>query len=170
MLLKRLLALVLLSGLFWLASCEKDDICVDGDTPRLIIEFYDTDNVDNLLPVPNLRIIGENGEKDTILVNRQSLNKVELPLKVNTERTEFRFIINAAQDANNETGNIDELAFDYMVKDRFVSRACGFVANYEGVTDDLTNELGSNGNWIDSIEVVVDTITNENDTHVKIFH
>jgi len=57
-----------------------------------------------------------------------------------------------------------------MVKDRFISRACGFVANYEGVTDDLTNELGSNGNWIDSIEVVVDTITNENDTHVKIFH
>ena len=26
-----------------LLSCEKDDICVDGDTPHLIIRFYDKD-------------------------------------------------------------------------------------------------------------------------------
>ena len=35
------IGLLLLFVFIAISACEKDDICVDGDTPLLIIRFYD---------------------------------------------------------------------------------------------------------------------------------
>ncbi|WP_340155730.1 DUF6452 family protein [uncultured Winogradskyella sp.] len=44
-----------------LINCERDDICsyTTSTTPRLIIEFYDTDEPDDLKNVPRLTVYGE---------------------------------------------------------------------------------------------------------------
>lgn len=44
-----------------LINCERDDICAytTSTTPRLIIEFYDSDSPDDLKDVPRLTVYGE---------------------------------------------------------------------------------------------------------------
>ena len=66
-----------------------------------------------------------------------------------------------------ETGNIDTLTFNYATNEVFISRACGFVANYDGLSDELTVE---SENWIQNIEIVSSLIQKQDSAHVKIFH
>ena len=169
MLIKKCCGFLVLSFLFWCSSCEKDDICVDGNTPLLVIEFYDINNEELLLPVPNLKIIGKGEDNSPVILNRESVNTVSIPLQVNTDHTNFDFIINSAGDNGEETGNVDAVAFTYNVKDVFVSRACGYVGNYLALDSDLTVELGP-GNWIDRIDIEIVNVVNQAETHVKIYH
>ncbi|MEM9824872.1 MAG: hypothetical protein AAF985_27555, partial [Bacteroidota bacterium] len=46
------------------SSCEKDDICVEGDTPLLVIGFYDITDT-TFKSVNNLRILST--DNDSIL-------------------------------------------------------------------------------------------------------
>ena len=39
---KKYITLIIVS-IFTISSCEKDDICVESNTPSLIIRFYDND-------------------------------------------------------------------------------------------------------------------------------
>lgn len=152
-----------------ISSCEKDDICVEGDTPLLVLEFFDAANPEANKNVTALRIIGE-GQTTAVntFTDRSNLNSVTLPLKTEADATTFYLISNSAtNDGGQETGNIDTLTFNYERIEDFASRACGFVVNYENLT---TNLLSGSGNWIMDIEVIRATVTNSDSTHVKIFH
>lgn len=160
--------LFLLFGLSFMA-CEKDDICVDANTPLLVIRFYDFEDQSTLKAVPSLRVLGVG--KDTPLntfTDRATLDSIGIPLKVNDTSSLFNLIVNSADDENNvETGNQDNLLFSYTTKEVFKSRACGFIVNY----DNLTNNLESDAdNWIKSIIIDTTTVTNSAMAHVKIFH
>jgi hypothetical protein len=166
---KKISYLVLFALVFILSySCEKDDICVDGDTPLLIIRFYDV--TDTLLPkaAPALRIVGiENGNPVNTFTDRSSLDSVALPLRINETVTSFKIILNSDGDDDVETGNIDTLVFNYETQEVFVSRACGFVANYDNLTELLTADAD---NWIQNIEIANPSIKSLDSAHVKIFH
>lgn len=167
---KRLLPILLLTlGIIHFSSCEKDDICVEGDTPLLIIGFFDVDDTITAKNVPSLRI--KELTLDTAMTSfndRSSLDSLAIPLRITTESTGFAFINNSADDDNdNETGNIDTLSFNYSVNEKFVSRACGFVANYSGL--DTTRQVFST-DWIKRISIVETEIESANAIHVKIFH
>ncbi len=153
-----------------LAACEKDDICVDGDTPLLVIRFYDVDNPTIAKSVPSLRVVGEgqNITVNTILDRSSDLDSIGIPLKVDETDTSFSFILNSADDDDGaETGNTDIISFNYETREVFISRACGFVANYDGVDNMLTSDTD---NWIQSIEIVTPLVENSTAAHVKIFH
>lgn len=150
------------------SACEKDDICVDGDTPLMIIRFYDNENPGELKAVPNLRIVGL-GQSSTVntIADRTSLDSVALPLRINEINTGFIFISDSADEDDLETGNIDTLNFDYSTQEIFISRACGYIANY----DDLSETITPDGdNWIQNIEIVSPIIKLQDSAHVKIFH
>lgn len=150
------------------SACEKDDICVDGDTPLMIIRFYDNENPGELKAVPNLRIVGL-GQSSAVntIVDRTSLDSVALPLRINEINTGFIFISDSADEDDLETGNIDTLSFDYSTQEIFISRACGYIANY----DDLSETITPDGdNWIQNIEIVSPLIKLQDSAHVKIFH
>ncbi|UCD61871.1 MAG: hypothetical protein JSV59_04700 [Flavobacteriaceae bacterium] len=150
------------------SACEKDDICVDGDTPLMIIRFYDNENPGELKAVPNLRIVGL-GQSSTVntIADRTSLDSVALPLRINEINTGFIFISDSADEDDLETGNIDTLNFDYSTQEIFISRACGYIANY----DDLSETITPDGdNWIQNIEIVSPLIKLQDSAHVKIFH
>lgn len=148
-------------------ACEKDDICVDGNTPLLVIRFYDiTTDVETLKAPPNLSVKGElsAGAYGAIIPNTAA-DSIQLPLRIEALSTTFSLTTNATTDAIND--NEDIITFNYSTKDFFVSRACGFIVNYENLTETLATDAN---NWIKRIEIVKDTVENQNAAHVKIYH
>lgn len=167
--------LVLLLFLVYSASCERDDICVEGDTPLLVVGFFDVDDTLNFKSVPAFRLRAL--DNDSVLDNstlyefsdRATENdSILIPLRIAENSTRFEFIINSADDETGlETGTVDTLDLSYVVNSEFISRACGFIANY----DELQIDQVENGtNWIQDISIVTSNIERTNQIHVKIFH
>jgi hypothetical protein len=174
---KKLLLLLLL--IFSFSSCEKDDICAEETTPRLIMEFYDISNPANLKNVLNLKVKG-NGATDFIVFNESlpidnqnrylfSGNKLELPLKINDSITKYSLVLNSTSTTN---ANEDFLQFNYTPQNIFVSRACGYKTIFtlnaapDGVIQ-MDAALPDNF-WILEYSILTTNITTENETHIKI--
>lgn len=162
-----------------LSNCEKDDICVDGNTPLLVIGFYDVNDTTVFKAVSSLRIrelsVGDSindvfEEGLSFHQDRTTVNdSTEIPLNVGTSSSQYEFILDSAADDETgaESGTIDTLTFNYTVVEDFISRGCGFVANYTDL--DTTRNVFST-DWIKRITVVDSNITASNQIHVKIFH
>ncbi|MBT8234713.1 MAG: hypothetical protein KJO04_00845 [Bacteroidia bacterium] len=152
----------------FLFGCEKDDICVDGDTPLLIIRFYDQANPESTKTVPGIRVTGiGNGEPITSFADRSTLDSIGIPLRLDMGVTELVFITNSEDDEGTEIGNQDTLRFTYTPTSTFVSRACGFIGQYEDLNSVLTADAN---NWIQSIEISTPFVQSIDSAHVKIFH
>ena len=162
------LLLIVLFGVLFFSACEKDDICVDGDTPFLIVRFYDQQNPENFKTVNSLRIVGlGQGSPVTTFSDRSNTDSVAIPLRPNLADTQYVFILDSADEEDAETGNRDTLAFLYSTEEVFVSRACGFIANYSDLNATLTADTL---NWIQNIEITNPTVTKQDSAHVKIYH
>ena len=175
---KKLLLLLLL--IFSFSSCEKDDICAEETTPRLIMEFYDISNPANLKNVLNLKVKG-NGATDFIVFNESlpidnqnrylfSGNKLELPLKINDSITKYSLVLNST--STSVLPNEDLLEFNYTRQNVYVSRACGYKTIFTlnspiGVirTDNETPDLF----WMQNINIQTTNIDTENEVHIKVF-
>ena len=166
----RISSLTLVCGLCAaaLGGCEKDDICVDGDTPLLIIKFLDDENPEDSKNVNQLRVLGL-GQDDVVdtFADRTTLDSIAIPLRPGETQTTFIFILDSADEEELEIGNRDTIRFDYNTREVFISRACGFVAQYENLESEL--QEGSE-NWIRNIEVENAFVQNPDTTHVSIFH
>ncbi len=168
-------------------SCEKDDICPESTatTPRIVIDFLDIIDRSTTKTVNDLRVRGitDNVLNDVFAeYNGTDLNQIILPLKSNlpniATETKFQLYKDYAYDDNgtpddtsddSETGNPDIITISYIVKEIYVSSACGFKSQYENVT--ITVETDTD-NWILSTEPANDnlTIIDETTTHYNIFH
>lgn len=175
---KNLKFLILLLSIA-LISCERDDICAEGTptTPRLIVEFYDAANTDDLKSVTRLTAYGEGllAESPTeevfeTIVYDTNANRLELPLIVGEEGlvTTTSYILE--KDTNlREEGNSNEdiITISYTNNYDYVSRACG----YKNIFEDLIVTFNQDGNtWITSIQVIETKVENENTVHVYILH
>ncbi|MCZ8331309.1 MAG: DUF6452 family protein [Flavobacterium sp.] len=152
---------------FSLLGCEKDDICSDETTPRLIIEFFNIAQPANNLNVTNLKVVGVGmtDELDTFT----AVSKIEVPLKITDDVTRYSLTLNSTNDA---IKNEDILEFNYIRNQVFVSRACGYKTTFElnpanGVVH--SSETIPNTQWIKNIFVETNSITTENETHIKIY-
>lgn len=144
---------LLLLIVFTVTSCEKDDFCIDPITPNLILRFYDADNPTTVLSVTELTIWPE-GLQDT-LVSDTTLDSIALPLDVSTNQTIYNLRMGMI---------VDQIVIDYTVNEVFVSRSCGFRAEFSGVL------AFPSTNWIQSIETISTTIEDESAAHIHIFH
>jgi hypothetical protein len=162
---KKIVLLLLLTITF--SGCEKDDICAEETTPRLVLEFYDISNPSNLKNVLNLKVTGE-GQSELGTYN--GVNKVELPLDITNDITKYSLILNSASSIG---ANEDSLQFNYIRQNIFVSRACGYKTIFSlndspnGVIK--TDAATPNGFWIQDINIVTTNIETENETHIKIY-
>ena len=162
-------SILLLTCLLTVASCEKDDICVEGNTPLMVIEFFDINNRDTPKNVTALRVVGE-GQTVTVntVADRTALNKINIPLKTIEDSTSYLLISNSADnDDDVEIGNIDIVNFNFARVEDFKSRACGFIVTYEELDAVLQTDTD---NWIQEIEIIRAQIINSDSTHVKIYH
>ncbi len=160
-------SLFILLSILW--SCEKDDICIEENTPLLIIRFFDNEDPTEYKKVTNLKvqIEGIDGDytNETITVLTDS---IAIPVKVNEDITRFKLILNG-NDQDETNDNEDTFDLNYIREDIFVSRSCGYKTLYYDVKTTLIND---NDNWIKEIKTVKDPqdILNQNSDHVKIFH
>ena len=163
---KKIVLLLLLTITF--SSCEKDDICAEETTPRLVLEFYDISNPSNLKNVLNLKIKGIGATEDLGTFN--GVSKIVLPLDITQDSTKYSLILNSTSlTLNNE----DSLQFNYTRQNVFVSRACGYKTIFElnptptGVIN--TDAATPDGFWIQDINIITTNIETENETHIKIY-
>ena len=115
-----------------------------------------------------LRVIGlGNGAPVGTFTDRSNIDSVGLPMRADENRTGFVLISNSADNSDGvETGNGDTLYFDYQTRSLFVSRACGFVPNFDGLSASPQPDPSI---WIDSVEVKQTTIANSTSAHVSIY-
>lgn len=184
-----ILSLILITTI---QNCERDDICAEGTatTPRLLVEFYDINNPDDLKSVSRLTVYGEglvtdeNGmetepttenTEGTLLFNENS-TAVELPLLVGLEGeiTTSRFILekdtNLRLDEDTTTqSDVDIIEIKYTTEFIYVSRACGYKSIFNNLDIDLISAVGGTL-WINNLEIVITTVENEDTVHVRILH
>jgi len=142
------------------SSCEKDDFCIEPNTPNMVIRFYNATNITQTKPVEDLSVNPEGFDE---LYSNANLDSILIPLDV----TSNQIIYNLSSESN-----IDIITINYDVEEVFVSRSCGFKAifNNVSVTSDVSND------WIigltETLEntITIPTIDNETAAHVKIFH
>ena len=176
---KKLIAALLVISFFF-AACEKDDICdpATATTPRLVLRFYDKNNISVARRTTNLKIIGDPFQDDRPLLNPSGAavwndTLVYLPLRVNEDSTKYRLILNA--DDNNAQ-RTDEIEINYKRSNFYISRACGFKTLFDLFGNPLLDPFVLNnvpgattGNWINDIQVVQSQINDENEAHINIY-
>lgn len=163
--------LLLLVGLSF-SGCEKDDICAEESTPRLILEFYDVTNPTVKKNVSGLKVTGYTSDGvllTTPLPTFSGVSKIELPLRTSEDITKFSFILNST--STTVIPNQDILQFNYTRQNVYVSRACGYKTIFtlnspNGViqTDAVTPDLL----WMRFINIQTTNIDTENEVHIKI--
>lgn len=171
---KKTLALLLLC--ITVTNCEKDDICSETTetTPSMYIGFYDINfpNTDTPKNVVKLKINGIGDPDPGVLpgYNAKTVSTAFLPLKTTKNSTEYILHKNYRLDANdNVLGNPDTIHISYIMKEIFVSRACGYKTIYENV---VLNVVPDNDNWIQLVKAANDnqTVENESEVQYKIYH
>lgn len=166
---KILTVLTVFIAVLYLASCEKDDICVEGDTPLLIVGFFDAtaEDTTTMKSVSNLFILET--ISNSPFNSLTTTDSIVLPLRIDAATTEYVFIQDAVVDDENQefTGTIDTLSFNYSVNSEYISRACGFIANFNEL--DTTRQVFTT-DWIKRISIVNPDVERSNAIHVKIFH
>ncbi len=165
---KIIITLIVLSGIISFSACEKDDICVDGDTPLLIVRFYDVEDTTEIKEVPGLQVNGLIIGTDTLeILPNASSDSIALPLRAAENNTSFLI---SQTLSNPDTTLTNILTISYEVQDKFVSRACGFVANYDGLDAAAVVGTAEDSLWIRDIEIITSLVENSTEAHVKIFH
>lgn len=156
---KKLLILIAVLMLC-LTACEPDDICLEGTpgSPNLIVVFYDKNQTDTKKSVIDLQVKGL--DMETLLYD-STTDSISLPIKTISSSTSFSLL-------TTQNGNTleDIITFNYDPEDKFISRACGYKTRFNNLTFSTSNTL----NWIEFIELLTDSISDTNNTHVKILH
>jgi len=137
-------------------NCEVDDICTETVlTPKLIVKFYDNDDLTLPKKVTGIYVWAEG--KDS-LYEDATADSLLLPLNNLTNTTKYLLSI----------GNqIDTLLVSYDKEDIFVSRSCGYKTNFS-----LPANPSITQHWINGISMneTPQPVVNQNKAHVKIYH
>ena len=158
-------------------ACESDDICAEltNSTPRLIITFYDMENVETRKDVENLAIYAiKDGQLIPVNeINGTTTDSINIPLRNDQSVSNFKFYKDFSLVENVPNGTVDHLYIDYDISEIFISKACGFINNYNLLNflpyDPFENPSPP-ANWISGYLIENNLIENENQSHVKIFH
>ena len=155
-----------------LIACEPDDVCSENTqtTSRLVIEFFDIGNLDNTKTVGGLFAIGLDVQGNELEIPGEvvsSREKIELPLNGKANQTQFKLYKNYSFVNDLVQGNSDVITVAYTTTPVYVSRACGYknVYSIQGFSVETDSDP-----WMVNTEIIVSDVTNENETHVKIFH
>ncbi|MBV1922478.1 MAG: hypothetical protein KUG68_00465 [Flavobacteriaceae bacterium] len=162
--LKKLLFLIAL--IIAANSCTRDDLCSEATqkTSKLVIAFKNFNNPLEDRTVSNLTIISDLGE--VTVVDNESIDSVNVPLNTGADLTSFRFI---KYSDDEELINPDTISFNYQRVDEYINRACSFKTVFFDLNAAVVSE-DNNNNWIRSVEIINDTIENEDEAHITIYH
>ncbi|CAI8161661.1 MAG: Uncharacterised protein [Bacteroidota bacterium] len=143
-----------------LTGCEPDDICLaeTPGTPQLVVVFYDALQPEIKKEASNLQVKGFGFETE---IHKGTTDSIVIPLRTIENETAFVFT-----KTENDIAFEEEITFKYETYDRFISRACGYQKNFTNIRSERLNSIV----WINYIEIIKDSISDTNNTHVKILH
>ena len=150
--------------IIFLFNCEKDDICLEGTpgTPRLIIRFFDQNEKFTTKSLSNVSLKALSEDEEYIVFSGDSL---AIPLKLVSNTTIYTFTY-LDDSANQE--KIDTLKFNYNREDYYINRGCGFLSNLIFTTPAV--EILDKESIFLGFNVLKDTIKNENQAHLAVYH
>lgn len=155
---------ILLAILMLFIACEKDDICNEGTpgTTRLIVLLKDSENSTQKKEATGF-VKEINSELPYLNFSGDS---IQFPYNTSQDYTRYAFgIINPT---SNDT-IIDTLQFNYHSRiDTYTRRACGFKAEFT-IADPAFEPLHT-PQWFVRSEVLTQTLKNEEQAHVAIYH
>jgi hypothetical protein len=142
--------------LFLFSSCEKDDICLEPATPKLILRFYNHTQHDTLKTVEHfsLTALPENQK----IISDKNTDSIGIALNVNADSCKFIF-----QQENNP----DTIMFYYQREFIFISKSCGYKCIFHQLQAIPIND---GDNWIKNTEIINSEITIDTVAHVKLYH
>ena len=143
--------------LFLNSSCEPDDVCSEANpsTPHLVFRLYDSSQPNEFKAIDTLRIMSLGDQAPLEFINTDS---IVFPLQVNANK------INA--DLTISNGITDRIKIDYLTKDVYLSRACGFQTTFQIHNIEVDQPIS----WVNSIEIVTNEVIIDTLAHVKIYH
>ena len=148
----------------FLFNCEKDDICLEGTpgTPRLIIRFFDQNEKFTTKSLSNVSLKALSEDEEYIVFSGDSL-AIPLKLVSNTMIYTFTYLDDSANQEK-----IDTLKFNYNREDYYINRGCGFLSNLIFTTPAV--EILDKESIFLGFNVLKDTIKNENQAHLAVYH
>ncbi len=138
-----------------IASCQKDDFCIDPVTPQLVIRFYDNEYPDEFKKTTDLYVWASGKEEFVEGYDGVKTDSIAIPLDPADNFTLYYL---------EDDGILDSITINYIRKEIFVSRSCGYKYIFENLT--LTNV---SDDWILDTEITNETVENETE-HIKIWH
>ena len=111
----------------------------------------------------------DNDANEVEIINElvSTRSTIELPLQNNANQTQFKLYKSYDLVDSTVVGNPDIITVTYAIETLYISRACGYINNYEIQTFSISND---SERWMTSFEILTTQITNENEIHVKILH
>lgn len=153
---------LLLLFIIIIASCERDDICIDAVTPNLVVKFYDKDNPTEVKAVTDvvMKIKLNDGDRELTITN-DTIAKI--PILVTQDVTSYTL----TKTFEDKTTKIDSFNLNYTREEVFVGRSCGYKMIFNDIS--LSNIVN---NWANSLvlESTIQKIENESTAHIKIYH
>ena len=163
LMLKRAVLSIIAIGM--IISCTRDDICTEDTptTPLLIITFNDIANPTQRKSVSSLTV--ETVEQNTKeVISATTTDSIAVPLRNSAEFTNYRF----KKGVGTSEPNTDFVTFTYTYEDIYVNRACAFKTVYGDL--DMLRQSEGTANWILQFNVLTTDVTDQNETHITIFH
>jgi len=152
-----------------LYACEKDEICLEENTPKLIIRFYDVDEPEALKKVTQLAVRVD-GVEEFYLDGSISIatDSVAIPIRTEQDQTKIELVLNGS-DLDLDNDNSDFINLTYTREDEFVSRSCGYKTQFYDVNALIEPD---DDNWVKNILTIEipQNIIDENNAHLKIYH
>lgn len=149
-------------------SCERDEICLEEITPKLVIRFYNEANPNELKSVLGLtvKIEGIEGDYSNETISNFT-DSIAIPIPVTENRTNF--ILRIPSNDQDIEINPDTLTLVYSQEDLYISRSCGYKTIYNDASASIVQD---DDNWIKSLDTKTDAfqVIDENTAHVKIYH
>jgi len=142
-------------------ACESDDLCDQTiNTPRLVVRFYDPNNLRTPFSVSNLTVYGEGSS--TPLVSKATLDSLALPLRLENPTTYLLETVVSGTITATAT-----LTLSYTPVQTFVSKACGIRTYYTTLSATLQNP---NHSWLKGLKLRNTTVDNEKKAHLHLYH
>jgi hypothetical protein len=164
--------LLLIVGLLLFVGCEPDDVCSESTptTPRFVISFFNINDIESSKTVGGLYAVGLDDQNNDVPISGENVeSRAEIRLPLNGTQNQSRFKLYKSYDVvdGEVQGNPDEITIAYTTETVYVSRACGYKNTYtiQGISIESDSDL-----WMISPEILTNSVTNEDETHVKIYH
>lgn len=150
----RIILIFLIGFLFF--SCEEEDICVEGSSPRLLVNFEK--NSLNTKKIDSIHIFRLEDNSNLLVYKGVFRDNIKLPLSLEEKNFSSFKLKTYAMNQLFE----DDLKIIFKYESSYVSKACGYKVVYK----DLQAILKSA--FFENIEILKKNIDDEANPHIRL--